>query len=438
MELQFIKKAYSKIISWQLLISFNSEGVVHDILNKFEQALHKIQSLNGTEANNHKSILMELKAYLDQYDPCNRLMMYKKDLDKGLTEYYGSLKCLFHTDLSEAFRDTDFDHHMVNQIIVSHLYHHGQFKVAECFVNEIGATYYAVLRDEFRNMHSIVAAMRERHDIQTALSWIDMKRDELGQSAVDLELKLHQMIYFKVLKSGSNADALEYLKTWISPLLPHHRNEVHKLACCLLWKDKIDECPYPGLMDPRNWDNLAEKFALKYCNLLGELYESKLSQVVSAGLEGMSSVFMHLGSSASKNGSSVEDGEGSENGSSVEDGEGSENGSSEDSEGSENGSSAEDREGSENGSSASENGSSSEDGEFILVDLVEELMLHSVFICPLLSVVATEENPPMQLPCGHVFCKRSVIPLTEYPKQLLKCPICSDETTAEECRRLYF
>ena len=35
----------------------------------------------------------------------------------------------------------------------------------------------------------------------------------------------------------------------------------------------------------------------------------------------------------------------------------------------------------------------------------QEFVFHSIFACPVSKDQATEENPPMLLPCGHVLCK---------------------------------
>ena len=37
---------------------------------------------------------------------------------------------------------------------------------------------------------------------------------------------------------------------------------------------------------------------------------------------------------------------------------------------------------------------------------------HSVFICPVLKVQTSKENPPMCLGCGHVICKEALAKLS--------------------------
>ena len=36
---------------------------------------------------------------------------------------------------------------------------------------------------------------------------------------------------------------------------------------------------------------------------------------------------------------------------------------------------------------------------------LSELVHHSVFVCPVTKETASEENPPIMLPCFHVYCR---------------------------------
>jgi len=42
------------------------------------------------------------------------------------------------------------------------------------------------------------------------------------------------------------------------------------------------------------------------------------------------------------------------------------------------------------------------------IPLPPSFLFHSIFVCPVSKEQATDANPPMMMPCGHVIAKESI------------------------------
>ena len=72
------------------------------------------------------------------------------------------------------------------------------------------------------------------------------------------------------------------------------------------------------------------------------------------------------------------------------------------------------------------------------LELPEELIFHNVFVCPISKEIATAENPPIRLNCGHCICKNSFekIEKTGTRHNQIKCPICTQVGKVDEITKL--
>ena len=72
------------------------------------------------------------------------------------------------------------------------------------------------------------------------------------------------------------------------------------------------------------------------------------------------------------------------------------------------------------------------------LELPEELIFHNIFVCPISKEIATNENPPIRLNCGHCICKNSFekIEKTGTRHNQIKCPICNQVGKIDEITNL--
>lgn len=60
---------------------------------------------------------------------------------------------------------------------------------------------------------------------------------------------------------------------------------------------------------------------------------------------------------------------------------------------------------------------------------------HSIFVCPVSKEQATDTNPPMMMPCGHVLAKDSLDRISKGAR--FKCPYCPNESNPSQARKVY-
>ena len=72
------------------------------------------------------------------------------------------------------------------------------------------------------------------------------------------------------------------------------------------------------------------------------------------------------------------------------------------------------------------------------IELPEELIYHNIFVCPVSKEIATAENKPLRLNCGHCICKNSFEKIEKQgiSRNQIKCPICNQVGKVEDVMTL--
>lgn len=381
MELNSIRDSFDRVIKKQKLSYSKSQEVIDHVLCEVTDALSKIKSSSQTIPINKNSLLLDLKNKIASISHRNMLEGILKELNTEVIKYIKYLEKNLNPDISKSYRNIEFDSKTVNQIVICHFYREGLFEIGDKLAEEAGEI--GDFRSQYWEMHRILDSMKVKN-LDPALKWVVSNRMKLNGSG--LELKLHRLQFMEILqKKGSKVEALNYARTYLSPFASIHMDEVQKLMGSLLWQDKLGCSPYSELMDPQLWDRLADELTAQFCCLMGQSFKSPLNIVVAAGFEGLSTLLKLANVMAAKK---------------------------------------------------------QEWQEIkqlpVPVDLGKDFQFHSIFVCPVSRDQATEENPPMILPCGHVLCKQSIVKLSKSSTRSFKCPYCPVDAFTTQCRQLYF
>lgn len=383
--LSSIKDAFDRVAKKQKTCSSKSQETVDQVGREIEQALATLQSpQDPLTLADQKSILTELKSKLNAIGSLQHLEGPTKELNSSIAKYQKLTEKLLNPDISKAYRNVEFDTHIINQIIASHFYRQGLFDLGDSIINEAGESNATAIRSHFLEMHHVIEAMRGRN-LQPALTWVSANREKLVQIGSNLELKIHTLQYVEVVQNGTQADALKYSRTCLAPFAKLYKDEFHKLMGCLMYVGRLQNSPYAELLSPVHWEMTTEELARQFCYLMGQSYENPLNVVFAAGIEGLPTLLKLVNVMAAKK---------------------------------------------------------QEWQEMkqlpVPVELGKEFQFHSIFVCPVSRDQGSEENPPMLLPCLHVLCKQSIMKLSKNSTRTFKCPYCPAEATVAHCRQVFF
>ena len=95
-----------------------------------------------------------------------------------MSKYGKMLDKVFNPDIAKAYREVEFDGHLINQIIGQHFYRLGLFELGDCFVNESQEPYAAALKAPLYEMYQNLEHLRTRN-LEPALNWARKNRQTL-------------------------------------------------------------------------------------------------------------------------------------------------------------------------------------------------------------------------------------------------------------------
>ncbi|PIN16897.1 putative E3 ubiquitin ligase [Handroanthus impetiginosus] len=371
MELNLLQESFQPAATRQELSLSKSLELIDQISREIEHALRSIEPDNDSI-----TVLTEVKAKLQALALHSHLERQYQEVDMLLSQHEENLEKMLFPDISKALRIVKFDHHTINQIIISHLYREGLFHVADSLINEAREPEPTSLKLQFQKIHSVVNVVKAEN-IDPALNWIAANQGMLKESYPDLELKLHKTLFVDILQNEGRDFAHTYAKNFLVALAPHQ--EMKKLMCSLLWARRLENSPYPDFLKPNRWDSLADELFHAFCNLTGQPHTDPLKVSVAAGGEALPTLLKWM-DLVIGNEESVE------------------------------------------------------------VELGQEFQFHSFFVCPIIYRQSSQANPAMMLPCGHCLCNNTIDILANdnNEDETFKCPFCLMRPSVADCLQLYY
>jgi len=276
----------------------------------------------------------------------------------------------------------------LENVIGAHLLRTGQFEVAETYFNEIKHSRHPELEDAFTRLHVLLSELRQG-DPSSAIRWAADNRPNLEQRNSPLEFNLHKIQYLSMITKHHRPDqveALNYLRQLPASLHAAHGHEILRMVTALLFLpiEKLSASPYADLLDPSLVHKAEAELVSEYCASLGLSRALPLKTVGTIGAGGALARIEKSRKVMRENKSEW----------------------------------------------------SQVDELPIEIPLPAEYRYHSTFACMVSKEQATEANPPMMIPCGHVLAKDSLSSMVKAGR--LKCPYCPSESSPNSAIRIHF
>ncbi|KAJ5679135.1 hypothetical protein N7462_007379 [Penicillium macrosclerotiorum] len=333
-----------------------------------------------------------------------------KETYGGLSKYTKSLDKLFkdrplpsteHDALSEQ-------EHLINRAIAMHLLREGQFSVAATFLSEIAekksmaqhcesnpipAEHAANLLDldevpsteirkQFAAMYYILHELKEKKNLQPAIEWSRENREALEARGSNLEFELCRLQYIWLYHGESEAQ-LHSPGNVIAAIAYARREEIQQLCGAMAFAQNMSKSPYSATFNsPSAWADVAQFFTREFCSLLGLSADSPLYIAATAGAIALPTLLKLQTIMKAKR---------------------------------------------TEWTSANELP--------VEISLPPSYLFHSIFVCPVSKEQATDENPPMMMPCGHVIAEESLKRLSKGGR--FKCPYCPNESHPRDARKVF-
>ncbi|KAL9086416.1 MAG: hypothetical protein Q9159_004193 [Coniocarpon cinnabarinum] len=410
-------------------------GTVEDIENVIDQ-LKEVRS--AVESNPTQAPAVLSKAQQPATKSFDSAYAKLKDIHGGLNKYQKVVKEKFkETPLPFAEENAVSSQvSMINRAIAMHLLREGLFDVASTFIAEANAHGPAPvqptdktnamdldqpndaanthqegrishdsswindfspsafkaspLQEQFGEMYSILRELRENRNLLPAINWAHLHSEVLDARGSNLEFELCRLQYIALFTSDRPGEGRDAALTYARNAFPHfnsrYQTQIRQLLGAVPYAANLERSPYAQIFSAASEFNTAAAaaaaFTSEFCALLSLSSASPLLTAITAGCIALPTL-QKYDQIKSKHQTSW-----------------------------------------------------TTTAELpVEVTLPPAYSFHSVFVCPVSKEQATDHNPPMMLPCGHVIAKESLDSMSKGQK--FKCPYCPQESHPNEAMRIY-
>ena len=382
------------------------DNLINDTNNELEK--NKEDSKMKEILSSKENELRKLKLIPKVNRICNSYYHKYKELNKKIDENIKETNYLNNKNLSKFIGN--IDQKLIKEMIVDHLIRKGNVKTAEKYIEESKMDLSPLTKDLkiFQEYYDIINDLNNKK-IEKLNDWCVKNKEILLNNIEDANINknkeekenIEKNIYFECVKynyilyleddTKTIQDCVEFSRKQFKPFIKNKicLNEISKLMSRLLFRklNKEDnsnnsqkiESKYSKIDIEKGWDYIKELFIDTFLKLNHKTREDNFTTVLLAGRYALPQVVESeekLAKDKDKKNIEVD----------------------------------------------------KEKNQLMYsLELPEELIYHNIFVCPVSKEIASGENEPIRLNCGHCICKNSFdkIEKTGTRHNQIKCPICT-------------
>jgi hypothetical protein len=415
--MEALQKEHEKV--WKTSKSTKVVDQTQDIIDALQKARDQI----AADPTSAQVTLAKLQNPIKtSFDGLNTSL---KETNAGHSKYARALNKMFEgktlpNDLGDAFEQ---HHTLINRAIYLHLLREGLFDVATTFHGEahtrrqeaeaVAEKMYTKpptdhplgldkslsedMERQFASMYAILREMRENHNLAPAIAWSRTHSLALEIRGSNLEFELHRLQYVSLFLSSPSETstptyptpgqlaALTYAQTSFPHFHTRYLREITELLSAQAYASNLSESPFATRFSTDTstaWSEIATSFTSAFTSLLSLSATSPLHLTTTAGAIALPTLTKLQSIITSKKTSWTTGGE-----------------------------------------------------MPVEIPLPPSYQFHSIFVCPVSKEQATDANPPMMIPCGHVLAQESLMRLSKGAR--FKCPYCPGESHPSQARKVF-
>ncbi|XP_023024595.1 required for meiotic nuclear division 5 protein souji [Leptinotarsa decemlineata] len=386
-----VEKEIDKVLSKFGGINEHAKRVLSDLVNQIQNLKEEYDNTDGDYvlSSVQRDILKQSMGKIK--DTVSKIATDHRDLHSTVSKVGKAIDRNFVSDFAATTREDSLTSpeklQLINKIICQHLYRQGMQDVADELAKECEVMPEAHEKEPLNEVNHILERLKVK-DLEPALAWAVVHRDNLEAQNSPLEFMLHRLKFIELLRKGVShqTDAISYARTHFRKFVHRHEKDIQTMMGMLLYiPNGINSSPYSCLLDSEMWIEIHELFIREACQLLGVCVNSPLTTCINAGCTAVPALLNIKHVMMQRQVTGIWNGR---------------------------------------------------EELPIEIDLGSEARYHSVFACPILRQQSTKFNPPMRLVCGHVISRDALNKLCSGNK--MKCPYCPMEQTPADARLIFF
>ncbi|KAF2071499.1 hypothetical protein CYY_007177 [Polysphondylium violaceum] len=344
-----------------------------------------------TEINKRKDTISKEDATKTIDKLITKVETLKRKMEESKTEKENQIKKmrfrLHHlkhatTNQNDKFSREEFNETRIDRILVDYFLREGYYKTAIQMSKQLQIESYVDI-DIFLSSKKVVEGLL-KYDCSEALNWCSDNKSKLKKIKSTLEFNLRIQEFIELVRKNQLLQAINYSRTHLSPNSSSNMKEIQRAMATLAFQKDTTCERYKYLFDSQRWSDLIAQFKNDNFQLHSLTSKSLLDITMQSGLSVLKTE--SCGEEETKN---------------------------------------------------IDCPLCNPNFSLLADPLPVSLQSHSSLVCRITGQIMNEDNPPMVLPNGNVYCRNAMIDMAKKNNNRIICPRSGNEYKFDDLKRAF-